>query len=230
MTIRRVRDVMTGAVVTVGPDTGYKEIVDALVDGAVSAVPVVDADDRVLGVVSEADLMRKVEFTGSGAQARIFEWRRRAAREKAGGDHAGALMSGPAVTIGPDASVSEAARTMDDRGVKRLPVVDEQGRLVGIVSRRDLLRDYLRPDAELRTEIIDTVLRRVLLIEPGAVDVDVDRGVVTMRGTTDRRTTAQIAVRLTHLVPGVVDVVDELTFQYDDTDDARRRYLFDARL
>lgn len=230
MTIRRVQDVMTGAVVTVGPDTGYKEIVDALVDGAVSAVPVVDDQDHVLGVVSEADLMRKLEYTGGGAQARLFEWRRRAAREKADGDHAAAVMTAPAVTIGPEASVTEAARTMDERGVKRLPVVDARGRLVGIVSRRDLLRDYLRPDAELRTEITDAVLRRVLLIEPGAVDVEVDRGLVTLRGTTDRRSTAQIAVRLTHLVPGVVDVRDELTYEYDDTDDARRRYTFDAQI
>jgi CBS domain-containing protein len=136
---------MTDTVVAVRERANFKEIVDALVGYGVSGVPVLDADDRVVGVVSEADLMPKLEFAGDTAAGDTAAGDT-AAGDIAAGDIAAELMSSPAITIGPDASIVEAARLMEAESVKRLPVVGEEGRLAGIVTRRDLLRVYLRPD------------------------------------------------------------------------------------
>lgn len=224
-----VRDVMSTGVVTVAPDLGYKQIVDLLVEFGVSAVPVVDGHRRVLGVVSEADLLHKVEFNGADVHARLFERRRqRLAKEKATGETAESLMTAPAVTIGADATLTSAARLMEHRGVKRLPVVDDQGNLVGIVSRRDLLRRYLREDAAIRADVIDTVLRGVMWIDPIEVDVTVTGGHVTLAGKIDRRSSAQIAVRLVRGLDGVVGVTDDaLAWGFDDTT-TRLSHTFDA--
>jgi CBS domain-containing protein len=206
-----VRSVMTGTVVAALEAAEYKEIVDMLIRYRVSALPVIDAERRVVGVVSEVDLAHKLEYATGDPAAPLFERRRqRRARAKAGGDTATELMSSPAVTIQPHATVVEAARRMDDAGVKRLPVVDGDGRLVGIVTRSDLLRVYRRSDGDIRADVMD---------ETGLseVDVTVHRGVVTLRGSTDLRSTARIAVRLARAVTGVVDVVDELTYARDDT-------------
>jgi CBS domain-containing protein len=226
-----VRDVMTDAVVVVRVDTGFKHIVDALADFGVSAVPVVDDGGRVVGVVSEADLLHKAEFEGAEVHARLFDRpRRRAAKEKAAGDTAGALMTSPAITITSDASVGEAARVMESLQVKRLPVVGADGRLVGIVSRRDLLRTYLRPDSEIQREIASQVLRRTLLLDPTEIQVSVNEGRVTLRGKADRRSTADIAVRLAHGIDGVVNVVDELTWDVDDIAMTRGHSIFGSGL
>jgi CBS-domain-containing membrane protein len=221
-----VKDVMTENVVSVTDTTPYKEIVELLAQHAVSAVPVVDSAQRVIGIVSEADLLHKIEFTGLEPHVHILERKqRRAARAKAAGDVARDLMSSPAVTISPDASLSAVAKVMDDERVKRLPVVDEQGRLGGIVSRRDLLRVFLRGDEALREEIRSQVLRRTLWVDPDTITVVVERGIVTLSGTADRRSTAQITVRLCESVEGVVEVVDQLRYEYDDTADLSRSYL-----
>jgi CBS domain-containing protein len=224
-----VRQVMMHQVVAVREDVLYKEIVQVLDRFNVSAVPVLDRQRRVLGVVSEADLMAKVEFADDASQAPLFERRsRRKARGKAAGETARDLMSAPAVTIGPEASTMAAARLMDDERVKRLPVVNESGVLVGIVSRRDLLAAYLRRDDDIRQDVRREVLGQVLGLHEPQVRVSVSHGVVALHGTVDRRSTARIAARLVHGVPGVVDVVDDLAFEYDDSGDVRRRYPFDA--
>jgi predicted transcriptional regulator len=125
-------------------------------------------------------------------------------------------MTAPAVTTGPDEPVARAARLMEDRKVKRLPVVDGERRLLGIVSRHDLVRMHVRPDADIREDIVDEVLGRTLWVDRSRVDVDVSDGVVELRGRVDRRTTAASAVRLAEQVPGVVRVVDHLTWEEDD--------------
>jgi CBS domain-containing protein len=227
MSTATVAEVMTRKVVAVSPGTGYKQIVDVLAEFAVSAVPVVDADLHVLGVVSEADLLHKVEFAGDEVHARLLDRPgRRAAKAKAIGDTAAELMTEPVVTTGPDATIGEAARLMDQRHVKRLPVVDADGRLTGIVSRRDLLRPYLRPDSDIRGEVIGEVLEHTLGIEPDTIQVAVSGGRVTLSGRADRHSTAKIAARLTAAVDGVVGVDDELTWAFDDTAELRRRYMF----
>ena len=223
----RVAEVMTKKVVAVGPGAGFKQLVDALAEHAVSAVPVVDPDRHVLGVVSEADLLHKVEFAGDDVHARLLDRPgRRAAKAKAFGDTAADLMTGPAVTVGREATIGEAARLMDHRHVKRLPVVDADGRLVGVVSRRDLLRPYLRPDADIRDEVIGEVLERTLWVEPDTIRVTVSDGHVLLDGCADRRSTARIAVRLAAAVDGVGGVQDELTWSFDDTAELRRHYGF----
>jgi CBS domain-containing protein len=214
----KVRDLMTTDVVTVHTDTPYRQIVDLLAQRRVSAVPVLDAAGTVIGVVSEADLMYKIEFQDRDEPVRRFTWRRRGARTKAAGDTARELMTTPALTIGPDASIVTAAKLMDAERVKRLPVITESGRLVGIVSRRDLLKVHLRTDSAIRNEIVDEVVRRVLWATPDEVQVRVDEGVVTLVGTLERRSLLPIAERLTHAVGGVVDVVSKLDYRMDDSD------------
>jgi CBS-domain-containing membrane protein len=223
----KVKDVMTTDVVSVHEDTGFKDLADILIGHGVSAVPVVNDHNYVVGVVSEADLLHKVEFSGESIAARLFERRRhRAAREKAGGDDARGIMTAPAVTTSPEKKVVDAARVMEARQVKRLPVVDDQGRLVGIVSRRDLLKTFLQPDAAIRDEVVEQVLHRALWVQPPEVDVTVQDGVVTLIGELDRKSTIGVAVALTRSVDGVVDVVDRLTYRYDDTADLRSsRYM-----
>lgn len=221
-----VRDVMTHKVVSVTEDMPYRQIVQTLAEYAVSAVPVVDVAGRVLGVVSEADLLHKMEFAGLEPHLRLLERKqRRTARAKASGDTAGDLMSAPAVTVTADVALTAAAQAMESEHVKRLPVVDEHGGLVGIVSRRDLLRVYLRDDASLCDEIRNQVLHRTLWIDPETITVTAEKGVVVLGGAVDRRSMAQIVVRLCEAVPGVVEVVDQIAVGYDDTADLHRHHL-----
>ncbi|WFE56341.1 CBS domain-containing protein [Micromonospora sp. WMMD712] len=213
----QVRDVMTTDVAAVREGTAYREIVDVLTGWRVTAAPVVDGARRVLGVVSEADLLHKVELLGQPHERRVFVGRRqREAQVKAGATLAADLMSAPAVTVGPDASCVEAARLMTQRHVKRLPVVDDLGRLVGIVTRGDLLRMHLRPDGDIRADVVGEVLRRTLGVRDDVVDVTVHDGVVTLTGQLERRSTVRLALRLSAQVSGVVEVVDALGWAVDD--------------
>jgi CBS domain-containing protein len=223
----RIKDVMTTEVVAVPSDKPFKEIVDLLADRGISAVPVVDDQNRVVGVVSEADLLHKTEFAGESVANRLLESRRhRTARKKAVGEVAGELMSAPAVTVSRETTLVEAARTMEEKDVKRLPVLDADGRLVGIASRRDLLKVFLQSDAAIRAEVRERVFRRGMWINPALVSVEVDDGVVTLAGELERRSVASVAVQLTRAVDGVVAVVDRLTYGYDDTADRRAsRYM-----
>ncbi|MGW4296138.1 CBS domain-containing protein [Micromonospora chersina] len=214
----QVGDVMTRDVATVGEETPYRRIVDVLIRRGVSGVPVVDSFQRVLGVVSEADLLHKVEWAGRPDERRVFEGRRRrTAREKAGALVARDLMTAPAVTTHARATLPAAARLMDQEAVKRLPVLDDLGRLVGIVTRGDLLRVHLRTDAEIREEVVREVLRRVLAVRDGLVTVQVRAGEVTLDGRLDRRSAVELAGRLAGQVSGVVAVHNAIGYDVDDT-------------
>ncbi|MFE9919543.1 CBS domain-containing protein [Micromonospora sp. NPDC005553] len=214
----QVGDVMTREVETVVAETPYREIVDVLLRRGVSAVPVIDDFRRVLGVVSEADLLHRVERAGEPALRRVFESRRRrGARSKGAALLAGDLMTAPAVTTDPDAPLSAAARVMDREQVKRLPVVDDLGRLIGIVGRADLLRVHLRSDAEIREDVVQEVLRRVLAVRDGLVTVEVRHGDVTLAGRLDRRSAVDLAGRLAAQVSGVVRVTNAIAYDADDT-------------
>lgn len=215
MTHRTVRDQMTRDVVTVIVDTPYKAVAELLESRRISAVPVLDADGRVAGVVSEADLLPKIEFEGVDEPAPFLD-RNRKARAKAVGTTAGEVMTSPAVTITPDESVTAAARLMDRKRVKRLPVVDTDGQPVGIVSRHDLLRVFVQTDEVIQAEVVEDVFRRILWIEPPQVTVDVQDGVVTLAGELEQRSLVDIAARLTAAVDGVVGVVNKLGYRVDD--------------
>jgi CBS domain-containing protein len=217
-----VGDVMTRDVVSVATTAGYKEIADLMVRHGVSAVPVVDAQRRVLGVVSEADLLAKLEYADRVPRHPLAARRVRVDRQKAAGDTAGELMTAPAVTVGPTQTVTRVARLMDAARVKRLPVVDGDGRLVGIVSRRDLVRMYTRSDREIQAGVSGGVLRS-LWLDPADLDIQVRAGVVTLSGRVERRSLAQIVVAFVKATPGVVDVVDRLSWNIDDLDSYNTR-------
>ncbi|MGW7517729.1 CBS domain-containing protein [Streptomyces sp. NPDC054796] len=227
---RRIENVMTGDVTRVGPGATFKQVAAVLADRRISGLPVVDRELRVLGVVSESDLMAR-QATGEQRRREALDrperppwlrrlvlprWARKAA-VKAEAVTARQLMSAPAVTVGPLATVTEAARIMARHRVNRLPVTDPRtGRLVGIVTRHDLLRVFLRRDAEIRAEVVNEVLVRSLWLPRDAIEVSVFEGVVTLRGELDKRSDVPLAVRLAEQVDGVVSVVDELTYRIDD--------------
>jgi CBS domain-containing protein len=223
-----VQDLMTTQVVTVGPETPFKEIVALLAEHRVSAVPVVDGDRRVLGIVSEADLLLKEEFPEPDLDIALF-WtrRRRREREKAAATTARDLMSSVAVvSTSPDATVAEAARGMHAAGVKRLPVIDKGGRLVGIVSRGDLLKVFNRPDQAIRREIIDDVIVGNFTMDPNRFFIHVDNGVVVLQGRVERRSLLPYVLRAVHGVEGVVRVENRLASDIDDADTLLRAMAF----
>lgn len=227
MTHRRVREVMTDDVAYAHEDTPFKEIVQVLADRGISALPVLDELGRVAGVVSEVDLLRKEEYQENGK--RPSRWWHRASRAKAAGVTARDVMTTPAITIGPDATVVQAARSLDSHHVKRMPVVDEGDHLEGIVSQRDLLRVFLRPDEAIRDEVRSEVFDAFLATNLAMVHVDVAEGVVTLGGEVETKSMVPIAVRLTHAIDGVVDVVDQLGFAVDDTPLPKSSSLSDVK-
>jgi CBS-domain-containing membrane protein len=184
----------------------------------ISALPVVDEDDgRVVGIVSEADLLRKEEYQDEQDEPHWLErHRERVARAKAGARTAAGVMSTPVVTVDPEATVPMAARLLARHGIKRLPVVDDKGTLVGIVSRADLLRPFMRDDEAIHREVVDDVLLRALWIEPTTVLVTVNDGVVTLVGRLERKSLVPMMLYLTRTIPGVVDVVNQLSYELDD--------------
>ena len=215
---RSVADVMTRTVVTVREDAPFKEVVRLLDEYRVSALPVVAADGSLVGIVSEADLLVKESREDDEPHGKLFEGRRqRSDRVKANATTAAALMTAPAITVGPGATLGEAARVMHRRAVKRLPVVDAHGQVVGIVSRRDLLHVFLRDDAEIRREVVEGIVEQTLWIEPDALRVSVNEGVVTLRGELERRSVCEVLVGLVRGVDGVVGVKDQLTYRFDDS-------------
>jgi CBS domain-containing protein len=224
MLIRRVRNIMTQQVVTVTEQAPFTEMVRLLAVHKISALPVVTTTGRVGGIVSEADLLRKEEYQADDdADSWLERRRQREARAKAAGRTAAAVMSTPAITIDPDATVVMAAKLLARHGIKRLPVVDDQHRLVGIVSRADLLRLFLRDDEAIRREIVDEVLVQTLWVDPLTVRVTVQDGIVTLSGQLKRKSLILAVVHLTRRVPGVVDVVSRLSFDRDDDRPERER-------
>jgi CBS domain-containing protein len=217
---------MTTEVITARDDASFAEIAAILAGSRISAVPVVDRFDAVVGVVSWTDLRDKVDIgEPNGAARRGWLGRWAPARLRWPGGTASDVMSAPAATVGPNASLQAAARAMYHRNVGRLVVTDDDGRVRGIVTRSDLLKVHRRLDAVIRDEVTEQVLRRTLLIAPGTVRASVDDGVVTLTGRTGRKTTAVTAVRLTAAVTGVTDVIDRLArlaFDLDDTVAATR--------
>ncbi|CAM5574052.1 CBS domain-containing protein [Streptomyces aurantiogriseus] len=219
----KVSSVMTEEVVRVGYSTPFKEVARLLAEHRISGLPVVAEDEKVIGVISETDLMvRQAETPDPYEPKRRFRLAdlTRSARKqaaKAQARTAGQLMTEPPVTVRADATIVEAARTMAQRRVERLPVVDEEERLVGIVTRRDLLQVFLRPDKGIRSEVIEEVLVRTLWLAPQTFDVSVVEGVVTLAGHMERKSETEIAVAMTRQIDGVVGVVDKLTYRLDDS-------------
>ncbi len=214
---RMVGELMTSAVVCVRPDVSFKEIARLLAEHDITSVPVLDDQDRPLGVVSEADLLRHeatVEDPAGLLPAPSLTDRDRA---RSLATTAQGLMSSPAVCARPEWTVVEAARLMDRRGCKRLVVVDEAGRRIGVVSRSDLLRVFLRHDPAIREEIRHDVLVKILGLSVDEIDVQVHEGQVTLAGTLEHRSVATALAGLCRGVDGVVSVTENLRYRSDDT-------------
>jgi CBS-domain-containing membrane protein len=209
-----VQDVMTDKVVAVRRDATFKEMAGRLRQHRVSAFPVIDENRRVIGVVSEADLLAKEALAGDHAAipAAITGILHHKDQQKAEGLTAGDLMTHPAVTVRPEDSVEHAARLMYTLQVKRLPVVDAGGYLVGIVSRADLLAVFDRSDEQIHAEIVNDVILREFLVDPAVFTVAVSDGVVTIRGNPETADLGHnLVTRIGH-VQGVVAVRDELAY------------------
>ncbi len=209
-----VKEVMTTRVVSVGKDASFREMAIALREHRVSAFPVVDDDGKVIGVVSEADMLTK-EALGSepqGMPGMITGLLRHKEHAKARAITAGDLMSSPAVTVTPEDTLEHAAKLMRTRKVKRLPVVDSGAHLVGIISRADVLSAFDRPDEEIRTEIRDQVIRDGFTIDPAAFSVIVNDGVVTLAGRPESNDVGHDLVQRIRHVPGVVAIRDRLSY------------------
>jgi len=205
----RVRDVMTTSVVTVDRITPYKDIARLLTEHQISGVPVLSMGRHVAGVVTEGDLLAGRDKNPMAGH-RLVRWLTgRAPHQSRRADQ---LMTSPAVTVHPDATIAAAARLMNARHLRRLPVVDADGKLAGIVSRRDLLSVFLRPDADIARQISE-ILTELLPGGPTGIQVAVRNGVVTLTGhpeLTAEEDLVPVAVRLAWDVDGVVDVVNKV--------------------
>ncbi|MFF3607857.1 CBS domain-containing protein [Streptomyces sp. NPDC002463] len=216
---RKIGELMTREVVSVGGDAPFKEIVRILSQHRVTAVPVVDGENRVIGVVSEGDLLRKAADQAAApgdvpAVPGLEAWE----RAKAGGTRAEELMSAPPVCARPDWTAVEAARLMEVQGVKRLVVVDEADRLVGIASRRDLLGIFLREDEDISREITEDILTGTLGLDPAGLSVEVRDGRVELSGEVPYRGMIPAMERMCAMVDGVVSVSrTRLRYEKDDT-------------
>lgn len=213
---RDVASVMTTNVVTAAPETPFKELVTLMVEHGISAVPVVDNLRRLVGVVSEADTLAKQEFHGGRD---MQPHRDRAGRDRwfrALGQVASELMTSPVRTVPADALVSVAARQLARAQVRRLYVVDDRERLVGVLSRRDLLRGYLLSDDEIQAEIEELLVSAAVAAPPGTAKVTVSSGVATVDGVLRMRSKVETVGRLVPTLPGVVNVRNNLRYVVDD--------------
>ncbi len=207
-----VKDVMSAHPVSVRTSSSFRELAAALREFAVSGFPVLDEEGKLVGVVSEADMLAKEALDGRphGTRELIARLVRRGQFRKAEGITAGDLMTSPAVTVAPDETVEHAARQMHARGLRRLPVVDADGRLVGIVSRADVLAVYGRSDEAIRAEIVGQVIPR--LSEPSWYWITVEDGIVNLEGTPETAKIGRAVVARVRGVQGVVAVRDRLEY------------------
>jgi CBS domain-containing protein len=219
-----VRDVMTTRVVWVKQDAPFKQLAAALREHRVSAFPVLDDDGKVIGVVSEADMLTKEALAGGydGMPGMIAGLLRHKEQEKARGITAADLMTAPAVTVGAQDTVEQAARVMYQRKVKRLPVVDDQGHLTGIVSRADLLAVFDRSDEDIHTEITSKVILEEFLVDPDTIAVTVRDGVVTLTGIPQTTEVGHKIVSQIRHVQSVVAVRDRLSYPPPEPSDPSR--------
>jgi CBS domain-containing protein len=209
----KVAELMSSPVHTTSGDAGFRRIAETLQRHRIGALPVVDGAGHVIGVVSEADLLLKEE----GEELRHgFPIRRlRRARAKAAGTDASSLMTAPAVTVRPETGAGEAARVMRENGIKHLVVIDGEDRPIGMVSRQDLLKVFLRGDDEIVRAVKDLVIATLVLDAPG-LEVRASEGVVHLAGTLDRRSDVEILERLVASLDGVVGVESRLRYRWDD--------------
>lgn len=213
----RVNQLMTRNLATVSPDSSLKEAARIMIDRKVSGLPVVDDDGVLVGIVTEGDIlhmesMRNPATTISGLLRRSVPT----------AETTGEAMTRKVISISPDSDHTEAARLMESAGVKRLPVIDVAGKLVGVLSRSDVLKVFARSDADIHHEVLSEVIERILWLDPETVHVSVSEGQVGLTGEVPTRSDTRILEEMTKRVDGVVDVdASGLSFEVDDTKRSR---------
>jgi CBS domain-containing protein len=224
----RVEDVMTNEVRTVRSETLLKEAAEILAWQRISGLPVVDTENHVVGVLSEGDILLKErgETEKKSLFDRWFEIPLPEFVSKLEARTAGEAMSAPAITIGPKRPLTEAANRMIDEGVNRLPVVDDAGKLIGIVTRADLVRAFVRSDEEIAKEIREDVVRRTLWIQPDSIEVIVENGEVRLSGQVETKADAELIPAFVQRVPGVVSVLSKLRWPEQNGDRSKRLLLW----
>ena len=212
-----VKDVMSTHVIAVRQNASFKDMAAMLHEQRVSAFPVLDDDNKVIGVVSEADLLTKEALEGTlpGMPQSITRPREHA---QASAVTAAELMTKPPVTIGPDELVTHAARLMYSQRLKRLPVTSDDGTLIGIVSRADVLSVYSRPDGDIQREIIQDLIQGVFKCDPAHFNVTVTDGIVTIEGAAENDATSRDIIKAARHVEGVVALRDRLSYSSDAPD------------
>jgi CBS domain-containing protein len=209
-----VRDVMSTHVIAARQSASFKDMAAMLRNQRVSAFPVIDDDNKVIGVVSETDLLTKEALEGTVPRT-LQSLTRQRVRSQVNGVTAADLMTKPAVTIGPDEPVSHAARLMYNQRVKRLPVVSDDGVLIGIVTRSDVLSVYSRPDAEIQHEVMQDLILGTYRSDPGKFTVTVKDGIVTIAGTPETTAVGHDIIDAARHAEGVVAVRDRLSYPAD---------------
>jgi CBS domain-containing protein len=206
-----VRDVMAARVVAVRKTAPFKEMIIRMRKSGIGALPVIDDEGRVIGVVSEADLLNKEAdlATGQGPLASVLHF---GDHEKAAGVTAAELMTSPPLTVGPETPLAEAARLMRDHQVKRLPVINPTGHLVGIVSRGDVLGIFTRPDAAIRREAAEEMIAESLMMDSRGLGVAVHDGIVTLTGRPETDQAGRDLVEAVRHIDGVIAVRDQLSY------------------
>jgi CBS-domain-containing membrane protein len=213
----RVRDIMTTDPIRVTADTLLKEAARLMVRHHVSGLPVVTEEGDLAGIVTEGDFLRQEASRDRPYGASLLDALFGDGSVQApAAETVDEVMAREVVTITPDATIGEAARVMAQRSVKRLPVVTDDGALVGIISRADVVNAFTKPDDVIEDEVREDIVRRLLFLDPGDVDVEIEDGVVTLRGELEHRTEVQLLEELTRRIAGVVRVVSELTYRVDD--------------
>jgi CBS domain-containing protein len=208
-----VRDVMSTHVIAVRQGAPYKEMAAMLHERRVSAFPVIDDDNKVIGVVSEADLLTKEALEGTVPRTLLSRQER--VRKQTNALTAADLMTRPPVTIGADEPVTHAARLMFDQRVKRLPVTSDDGTLIGLVSRSDVLSVYSRPDVEIQHQVAKELIIGTFLCDPDRFTVTVNDGIVTIKGTPETTMAGHDIIDAARHTEGVVAVRDRLSYPQD---------------
>jgi CBS domain-containing protein len=212
-----VKDVMSTHVIAARQSAPYKELAAMLRNQRVSAFPVIDDDNKVIGVVSESDLLAKEALEGTVPMT-LQSMTRQRVQSQVNGVTAADLMTKPVVTIGPDEPVTHAARLMYNQRVKRLPVVSDDGTLIGIVTRSDVLSVYGRPDADIQREVNQDLIQGTYRSDPGRFTVTVKDGIVTIAGTPETTAVGHDIIGTARHVEGVVAVRDRLSYPSDVPD------------
>ncbi len=212
----KLRDLMTRDVITVGPDASLKEAARRMIEASVSGLAVTEVDDHLVGIITEADFVATEADRRRKERAGLLRFLYRDTELPSQERLVRDVMSTDLVVLGPDADHAEAARLMEREGIKRIPVL-EGGRLVGLVSRSDILRVFARSDREIISEIEGHVMGDVLWIDPRRVEIVCDEGNVTLRGRLETKTDADLLARLSARVDGVIAVANHLDYEIDNT-------------